>query len=337
VKVLKASINGRSDARTSERYGFGPYRLDCRTRELWLGDEVVALTPKAFDLLRVLVTSGGRVVEKSELMQLVWPDSFVSEDSLTQNIATLRKALGDSPDRPRYIATVPRRGYRFVTSVQTAYDPTDSPSVPDRLDEAPEAVSPGAGRDALGELKGARTRGNQTSGWWARKVFGISTAALLVAAGLTVASFHRPSSASLAMRFVVTAPEGTTFSPSASFLTVSPDGRLLAFLAFRPGEETRIWVRSLDSLIARELPGTDGALAPFWAPDSHYLGFFAHQQLKTVRLVGEPPRTLCDLQPGNTDSATWSPDGVILFANRDAIWRISSTGHARDDCRLATW
>jgi DNA-binding winged helix-turn-helix (wHTH) protein len=110
VKVLKASINGRSDERTSERYGFGPYRLDCRTRELWLGDEVVALTPKAFDLLRVLVTSGGGVVEKSELMQLVWPDSFVSENSLTQNIATLRKALGDSPDRPQYIATVPRRG-----------------------------------------------------------------------------------------------------------------------------------------------------------------------------------------------------------------------------------
>jgi Tol biopolymer transport system component len=85
-------------------------------------------------------------------------------------------------------------------------------------------------------------------------------------------------------------------------------------------------VRALDSLIARELPGTDGALAPFWAPDSHYLGFFAHEQLKTVSLVGEPPRTLCDLQPGNTNSATWSPDGVILFANRDAIWRISSTG-----------
>ena len=71
-------------------YGFGPFRLNCKTRQLLRANEVVALTPKAFDTLRVLVTFSDRVVEKNELMKLVWPDSFVGEDSLTQNIATLR-------------------------------------------------------------------------------------------------------------------------------------------------------------------------------------------------------------------------------------------------------
>src|SRR5712692_7448810 len=131
MKTHDTPDGGRPDRPTLECYDFGPFRLDCRTRELWRGDEVVALTPKAFDLLRVLVTSGDRVVEKNELMKLVWPDSFVGEDSLTQNIATLRKALGDVPDRPQYIATVPRYGYRFIAPVsdQTVPEEPSSPSI----------------------------------------------------------------------------------------------------------------------------------------------------------------------------------------------------------------
>ena len=121
------------------------------------------------------------------------------------------------------------------------------------------------------------------------------------------------------------APEGAAFSPSASFLAVSPNGRLLAFLAARSGEETRLWVRSHDSLNAHELAGTDGARSPFWSPDSQSLGFFAHEQLKTVSLLGEPPRALCAVQP-TTPSATWSQNGVILFSHANAIFRVSSTG-----------
>ena len=113
----------------SECYDFGPFRLDCRRRELRRSDEVVALTPKALDLLRVLVASGDRVVEKQELMQLVWPNSFVTDDSLTQHIAALRKALGDAPDRPEYILTVPRHGYRFIAVVQATSDESHVPAI----------------------------------------------------------------------------------------------------------------------------------------------------------------------------------------------------------------
>src|SRR5580700_11181702 len=108
---------------TRERgsYEFGPFRLDVVERMLLGEGQLVALSPKAFDLLFVLVRKAGRVVDKEELMREVWPDTFVEENNLTVNISALRKALGNGSSDKRYIQTVPRRGYRFVASVrQTA-------------------------------------------------------------------------------------------------------------------------------------------------------------------------------------------------------------------------
>jgi DNA-binding winged helix-turn-helix (wHTH) protein len=99
-------------------YEFGPFRLDPVERMLLGEGEVVALSPKAFDLLFVLVKQAGRVVDKEELMREVWPDTFVEENNLTVNISALRKALGKASSDQRYIQTVPRRGYRFVGSVR---------------------------------------------------------------------------------------------------------------------------------------------------------------------------------------------------------------------------
>ena len=96
---------------------FGPYQIDREQRLLANGNDVVPLPPKVFDTLLALVGSGGRILEKEKLLKTVWPDAFVEEGSLTRNISTLRKALGESPDDQRYIATVPKRGYRFVAAV----------------------------------------------------------------------------------------------------------------------------------------------------------------------------------------------------------------------------
>src|SRR5688500_18186496 len=99
-------------------YEFGPYRLEASTRRLARGDELVPLTPKAFDILLALVERRDRVVDKTELMKIVWPDSFVEEANLSQTIFVLRKTLGDAADGGQYIETVPRRGYRFVADVR---------------------------------------------------------------------------------------------------------------------------------------------------------------------------------------------------------------------------
>src|SRR5882724_6603243 len=94
-------------------YRFGPFHIDLEQRVLFRGGVAVSLTQKAFDTLAILVERQGKVVDKAELMRLVWPETFVEENNLTQNISTLRKALGEG----EYIETIPRRGYRFISPV----------------------------------------------------------------------------------------------------------------------------------------------------------------------------------------------------------------------------
>ena len=100
-----------------ELYEFGPFRLDPEKQTLRRGNQLVALAPKAFQLLLVLVRRSNQVVSKDELMSTVWPNTFVEETNLTRNIFDLRKALGES-DRDRYVITVPGQGYRFAESVR---------------------------------------------------------------------------------------------------------------------------------------------------------------------------------------------------------------------------
>jgi len=95
-------------------YEFGRFRLKIAERLLLREGEPVPLTPKVFDILVTLVEHGGQVVAKDDLMKRVWPNTFVEEGNLTQNISLLRKALGETPGGVQFIETVPRRGYRFV-------------------------------------------------------------------------------------------------------------------------------------------------------------------------------------------------------------------------------
>ena len=104
--------------RSNLYYEFGPYRLDPNERVLTRAGDTISLTPKAIEILLLLVTNAGQLVEKDALLQQVWPDTFVEESNLSQNIFTLRRALGDERAGPKYIETVVRRGYRFVATVR---------------------------------------------------------------------------------------------------------------------------------------------------------------------------------------------------------------------------
>src|ERR1700758_2368798 len=116
---------------TPEFYEFGPFRLEPNERRLLRGDEIVGLTPKAFDTLHLLVKNSGHLLEKDELIRMLWPDTFVEEGSLSNNVFLLRKALGEDP---AYIETVPRRGYRFVGAV-LQLPPTASTAISGALEE----------------------------------------------------------------------------------------------------------------------------------------------------------------------------------------------------------
>ncbi|HEY0384524.1 MAG TPA: transcriptional regulator, partial [Pyrinomonadaceae bacterium] len=103
-------------------YEFGPFRVDALKRLLLRDGQSVPLTAKAFDTLLTFVRHSGQDLDKNELMQAVWPDQFVEENNLTQNVSMLRKALGEQRSEHRYIVTIPGRGYRFVASVREVCD-----------------------------------------------------------------------------------------------------------------------------------------------------------------------------------------------------------------------
>jgi len=107
-------------------YEFGPFRLNATERLLQRGTEIVALTPKVLDTLLVLIENSGHIVEKNRLMEQLWPDSFVEESSLTQNISLLRKALSEGDVESNYIETIPKRGYRFVAQVNERHELTNA-------------------------------------------------------------------------------------------------------------------------------------------------------------------------------------------------------------------
>jgi DNA-binding winged helix-turn-helix (wHTH) protein/TolB-like protein/Tfp pilus assembly protein PilF len=128
---------GQQDSRS---YEFGRFRVNVAERVLLRDGEIVPLTPKVFDILLTLVEHSGQIVSKEELMKRVWPDTFVEEGNLTQNISLLRKALGETPGGAQFIETVPRRGYRFVAPIsETA--PKTATFVPVVTAEIPAPVT----------------------------------------------------------------------------------------------------------------------------------------------------------------------------------------------------
>ncbi|HEX5736027.1 MAG TPA: alpha/beta fold hydrolase [Blastocatellia bacterium] len=99
-------------------YEFGPFRLDTAQHTLTREGEKIAVPPKAFDTLLVLIENKDRVMDKGELLKVIWPDTFVEDANLAVNISVLRKLLGERDDGGQYIETIPRRGYRFAATVR---------------------------------------------------------------------------------------------------------------------------------------------------------------------------------------------------------------------------
>jgi DNA-binding winged helix-turn-helix (wHTH) protein/TolB-like protein len=111
-------------------YEFGLFRLEARERRLLKDRKPIALQPKVFDTLRLLVENAGHVVTKGELMTALWPEIAVEEGNLTKNIWLIRKALGETEGENRYIETVPKAGYRFVAAVRRVAESPPTAAIP---------------------------------------------------------------------------------------------------------------------------------------------------------------------------------------------------------------
>ncbi len=159
--------------------------------------------------------------------------------------------------------------------------------------------------------------------------------AIVAIAGAVLYVRRSTPAATHAVRFTVGPPEKAPFERNPAFLSISPDGSKLAFVAGN-GPGVQLWIRSMDSPTAQALPGTEGASQPFWSPDGHFVGFFAGAKLKKIAISGGPAQTLADAPSSNTAGAsstggTWSREGVILFTaniKSETINRVSESGGA---------
>jgi len=311
-----------------EIYEFGGFRLDPRRRVLTGADGApIALKPKVLDTLLYFVEHAGEALDKSMLLAGIWPDVVVEENNLNKTVSELRRVLGETPDEHRFIVTVPGRGYRFVAVVSRVEAVRARAQTPASSAAAVADVPRPA---AAGEVIVSRraTLGYVASALGAGLVL-VATAIYVAHVSLgesTRSAASPPSTRALATRFTIeTAP---TLNPLT--LAVSPDGRRIVYVG-ETNVGSAIWLRSLDSVEARILPGTEGAVEtayPFWSHDGRYVVYRVGAELKRVEVDTGATSVIASGIVGYRRGA-WGADDAIVVATEDVILRYSANGGER--------
>ena len=309
IAILLCAMSADPSNRLVDYY-FGPYRFDGRLRCLYKDDEPVVLTTKAADTLVALMERSARVVEKDELLRAVWGEIVVGEDTLAQNISTLRRVLGDDASRPKFITTVPRRGYRFVAAVRAvpAADTVKAAGAPTPESQHTDAPTATKSTRKFAALVGA-------------------TAFVAAVAIFAVQRLSVDDGLHALVQFTIIEPENRRFSSSGGMLALSPNGEFLSFVAIDASGSPSLWLRPLASTVARPLDGTEEAAHPFWSPDSRTIAFFAERRLKAVDVMSGAVRVIASLPSPRSVGATWSRSGQILFSvPNDGMYLVAAEG-----------
>jgi DNA-binding winged helix-turn-helix (wHTH) protein len=275
-----------SGERLRRQYSFGDFTLDVDRRVLWRGDDEVPLRPKSLDVLIHLVDHHGRVITKAALMDAVWADIAVTENSLAQCLVEIRRALGD--DSQQLIQTVARRGYMFSAPVTTpAIEfPRQGPLAPERRPLAVPAFAPGAHMSIPGQWA-----------WFA-------LLPLLLVAGFVAWRTWRATDSAEPLRAVpLTALPGAHRYPS-----FSPDGSYVAFTWTGPKQTNQdVYVQQVGS--GTPLPRTSDPRMdynPVWSPDGNWIAFLRRRwEAGTSELLLIPPlagteRKVADIHVSDT-------------------------------------
>ena len=274
---------------------FGAYEADVAAGELRKSGRRIPVQEQPFQVLVALLERPGEVVTREYLRERLWPGQpFVDFDQgLNTAINKLRDALGDSAANPRFVETVPRRGYRFAFPVD---------SMPEN-GAFPETAAPN-----LTPVKKSRP-------WWQW----LAVALLVVVSVGIVFWVSRPGRQELPLRrFTLRTPAGTIQSIVFNRSTaISPDGRRIAFVNDESGTR-QLWIQHLEQERPVAVKGSEGAADPFWSPDSLFVGFALPFQAKLMRVSVEAgvATEICPIPGGFFSGATWSPDGsTIVFGS----------------------
>ena len=309
-------------------YEFGPYRMVPSERLLLRDGQPVALAPKAFETLVALVRRAGRLADKEELLEEVWPDAFVEESNLTQNVFAIRRALDPAGNGKAYIETVPKRGYRFVAAVKVVDDglekPTGETPVGPPVGDTPPVPAAGASR--------------------ARAVLILLVIVALVGAGALVVKVlrrPRPVPSFQTMNMV-----RLTTSGAVTNVAISPDGKYVVH-ALRDGAQQSLWVRqtATQSLVQLVAPAPAIYVGLTFSSDGNFIFYNVASRdspqralFRVPALGGTPVKLLENLRGG---AVSVSPDGrqiafirvapggesALMIANADGTGVRQLVGH----------
>jgi eukaryotic-like serine/threonine-protein kinase len=308
----KLSHEGKEDAMaqaaTPRRIvQFGVFELDFGTGELRKSGIKVKLQDQPFRVLAMLLDRPGELVTREELLSQLWPsDTFVDFDQgLNVAVKKLRRALDDSAETPQFIETLARRGYRFIAQVEEVATGDGRQGKIQRMAGGEPADHSMAVASSAAALPVHRP--NRRLLPWA------AAAILAIVVGVALWRWWpaRPAPPVLT-RFTISLPPANQFSMGRGGLAISPDGGYLVYSATASKTGTRqLYLRPMDRNEATPIPGTDGAMGPFFSPDGEWIAFTAGGQLKKAPLHGGTPVVLCARL--NPSAGSWGPDGTIFF------------------------
>ena len=274
---------------------FEGFTFDEVTGELREGERVVKLHPQPAKLLALLVERPGELVSRESIRQALWEeDTFVDYDlGINSCVRQLRAALHDDADAPRFVQTLPRKGYRFVAAldVETGTDPAGV--------EAPSAPRP-------------------------HPVFALAAVVVLTLGVL--AYWMWPGDAPTPPR-VISRPDAS--SPRSRF-ALSPDGKTLVYSGIPDRKSLRR--RVLGAEESESIPGSEGGYSAFFSPDGAWMAFQRDSVLYKVPTAGGPPILVADTVQFGARGATWSKDGTLIVngAGYGPLYLVPSSGGELD-------
>ena len=299
-----------TDTETQSSYVFGDFRLLPAKRQLQRVDgRNIVLRGKVFDLLWYLIRNKGRLVDKSELLQALWPDTVVEENNLNQSVSALRQALGDDVKSPSYIATVKGRGYQFVGEVRRESSLQD-PSI------AASAASPAAIYRHAPLLLAAIVVVGAALLWIQREPQPVERDPAII-----------EHFADATMSIV------TDFAGSHSEPTLSPDGRMMAYVSDVTGTP-QIWVKNLQRGDPIQITrGPYPASSPSWSPSDDQILFqrtsSKNPSIYSVGTLGSPEATMI-VEFGMDPNHARTTDAFVYSTGR-RIWIATNDGRDREE------
>lgn len=311
-------------------YEFGPFRLDATERLLLREGQPIPMPPRVMDTLLVLVESRGQVLSKDELMRRVWPETFVEEGNLGQNIFLIRKVLSAADSGQDYIKTLPKRGYCFVAEVKEVRQQSPmlivtEQTVSDVLIEDEAGMSE-AGIDSSPDAEMPASHGSQKSRLSRSTVMMLLVIGLVLTGGITLylLLFSRGSTVLPAPLVFERVEVRKLTSTGASIEgAISPDGKYVAHVVDEVGRQS-LWMRQTATPGDVEIvpPAEARYLGLTFSNDSNWIYFVRDSELFLVAALGGAPRKLMS---GVESPVTLSPDGKQLaFVRSSASENLSS-------------